>query len=273
MDNPQKIIVYGRDHETPNEIYCQLAENPCIGFGISVGVTQKANEDCIGISTLNTDILLSIADGHWGSEASELAVSKVIEFLNPKVRPAKDNEARARLFPLFEQINSQLFQTAMMFPGAPASEATLIVCYIRETPKGKYLYWASFGDSYLFIQRDGELKQLNSLNPYWLGMLSMLSEKSNTGISLKYLSGDSHYTGVASGLETGIETLTSGDTVFLCTDGLIGSDEKASEVVLENIRSLLSANMALDAKAKDIINSALARGEIDNVSCIIASIA
>ncbi|MBV6395143.1 MAG: hypothetical protein HFACDABA_00714 [Anaerolineales bacterium] len=269
MDNQHKIAIYGRDHETPNEIYYSSIEGLGIGFGISVGVTQKANEDCIGLSTLNTDVVLTIADGHWGNEASELAVSKVVEFLNPDVRLSKDNEARARLFPLFEQINNELLQSAMRFPGAPAAETTLIVCYIRETPRGKYLYWASFGDSYLFIFRNGELKQLNSLNKYWLGMLSKLSENAESGISLKYLSGESRYIGVASGLETGIEKLSSGDVVFLCTDGLIGSDDEVPEAVAQNIQTILSANTPTNLKAKEIVNSALMRGEIDNVSCVI----
>lgn len=274
MDNQQKIAIYGREHEVPNEIYCQLSESGNIGVGISVGVTQKANEDCIGVSIIGTETLLTIADGHWGGEASELAVSKVMEFLNPAIRLPKDNEARARLFPLFEQINTELLTSAMIAPGSPTPETTLIVCHIRETSRGKYLYWSSFGDSYLYILKDGELKQLNSLNSYWLGMLSKLSENAGTKeISLKYLSGESHYVGVASGLETGIEKLASGDTVFLCSDGLIGSDEKTSESVVNNIHSILSANTTLDTKVKDIINSALIRGEIDNVACVVAQIA
>lgn len=273
MDNQHKIAVYGREHETPNEIYYSSVENLGIDFGISVGVTQKDNEDCIGITTLNTDVVLSVADGHWGNEASELAVSKVIEFLNPDVRLSKDNEARARLFSIFEQINYELLQSSMKFPGAPAAETTLIVCYIRETPRGKFLYWASFGDSYSFIFRNGELKQLNSLNKYWLGMLSKLSENADSGISLKYLSGESHYIGVASGLETGIEKLSSGDVVFLCTDGLIGSDNEVPKAVAQNIQTILSANTSTNLKAKEIINSALARGETDNVSCVIYPIA
>lgn len=273
MDNQQKIAIYGREYETPSEIYSPSIENLNIGFGISVGVTKRANEDCIGISTLKTDMVLSIADGHWGSEASHLAISKVIEFLNPDIRLSKGNEARARLFSLFEQINCELFQSAMKFPGAPAAETTLIVCYVTETPKGKYLYWASFGDSYLFIFRDGKLQQLNSLNKYWLGMLSKLSENAEAGIPLKYLSGESHYIGVASGLETGIEKLSSGDTVFLCTDGLIGSDNEVPEAVAQNIQTILSANSPINLKAKDIIKFALDRGEIDNISCIIAPIA
>ena len=164
-----------------------------------------------------------------------------------------------------------LFEMAMTNPGSPTPETTLIVCHLRKTSKGKLLFWSSFGDSYLFILRDGELRQLNSLNPYWLGMLSKLSENTEKkAIHLKYLSGDSRYVGVADGLETGIENVQSGDVIFLCTDGLIGSDTEISEDMANNLKVILTSAAPLDVKVKELVLSALSRGEIDNVSCVVA---
>jgi PPM family protein phosphatase len=273
MNDSIQEIVYGKQFETPNDIYCQTIPDSGIGFGISVGTIAKANEDCVGVSILGKEIILTIADGHWGKEASELAVTKAVEMLDRQNRFPKDNETRARLYALFEQINTNLFQMAMVNPGSPASETSLIVCYLRETPTGKYLFWSSFGDSYLFILNNGVLKQLNSLNPFWLGMLSKLSENAETkAISLKYLSGESRYVGVSAGLETGIEKLDPGEVVFLCTDGLIGSDDGVPESIADNIKSILSTNSTSDAKAHELIKSALMRGEKDNISCIVAHI-
>lgn len=272
MDNQTIITAFGRAYETPNEVHCQKVANSEIGVGISVGTTHKANEDGVGISISGKEAILAIADGHWGREASELAITRSVEMLESSRAP-KDNETRARLYALFEQINITLFEIAMSKPGAPAPETSLIVCYLRETPNGKYMFWASFGDSYLIVFKSGKVQQLNSLNPYWLGMLSKLSENAELRtIPLRYLSGESRYVGVSSGIETGIEKLETGDTVFLCTDGLIGSDDGIPESVTSSIETILSTNSASDEKARELVNSALTRNEKDNISCIVACI-
>jgi len=272
MIDSNTIIVYGKDHETPNEIHSQVIANARVGLGISVGTTSKANEDCLGVSICGEEILLAIADGHWGSGASELAAQKAMELFRSADHLPKENEIRARLYALFEQINQELFEVAMANPGASAPETTLIVCHVREIASEKYLYWSSFGDSFLLLFRRGDLIQLNSLNPYWLGMLSRLSENSQTRqLVLKSLFGESRYVGVADGLETGIEKCQPGDVILLCTDGLIGSDVRVPEDILQKIATILNENISLAKKLNGLIAFALARGEIDNVSCILLS--
>jgi len=271
MSDPYNLVIYGKDHEAPNEIYCQV--NSKIGFGMSVGISSKANEDCLGMSRLEEDVLLAIADGHWGREASELAVQKATDMFRSTHPLPRENEIRARFYALFEQINHELFEEAMSNPGASAPETTLIVCHLKEIASEKYLYWSSFGDSFLFVLRRGELIQLNSLNSYWLGMLSRLSENSQTRqLVLKSLFGESRYVGVIDGLETGIKKMQPGDMVFLCTDGLIGSDERVPESVAQKIQTILNDRLPLEHKINELIKSALARGERDNVSCIVAQI-
>jgi PPM family protein phosphatase len=273
MSDPNKIIIYGRDHEVPNEIHCQVIANSKIGFGMSVGTVSKANEDCLGISTFEDNVLLAIADGHWGRDASEVAIDKAVDMLRSAERLPRENEVRARFYALFEQINRELFERAMGNPGAAAPETTLIVCYLKEFLSERYLYWSSFGDSFLFILREDELIQLNSLNAYWLGLLSSLSENSRTKqLVLQSLFGESRYVGVADGLETGIEKLQSGDLIFLCTDGLIGSDEKVPESISQKIQTILGDVPRLENKINELIKSALDRGEKDNITCIVTQI-
>ena len=273
MSESKNTVIYGRDHESLNEIYCQTFETSNIAFGISVGVMPKANEDCLGISISRDELIIAIADGHWGKEGSQLAIDKTMEMFRLMLRPAKENETRARFYALFEQINQELFEMAMEHPGAFAPETTLIVCQLKEFESEKYLYWSSFGDSYLLLLRDKKLIQLNSLNAYWLGMLSKMSDSSKTKqLTLKSLFGESRYIGVADGLETGIEKLQSGDMILLCTDGLIGSDEGVPESVGQNVKSILSTSVSLKVKVMNLIQFALDRGERDNVSCILAQI-
>jgi len=273
MDELNNIVIYGRDYEAANKIHCQVIPDSRIGFGVSVGTTSKANEDGLGVSILEDDVLLAIADGHWGRGASELAIQKAMDLFHSIDQLPQGNEIRARFYALFEQINRELLERAMAKPGAPAPETTLIVCHLKEILSEKYLYWSSFGDSFLFVFRRDELIQLNSLNAYWLGMLSRLSKNSKTRqLVLKSLFGESRYVGVADGLETGIEKLQAGDVIILCTDGLIGSDEEVPEPVSRKIQTILNSIAPLEGKTSELIQSALDRGEKDNVACIVLQV-
>jgi len=273
IDKLIKEVILGPDHQAQREVYTRSFEPHHIAWGTSVGVTTKPNEDAVGVSVLGGEVVLAVADGHWGRDASEIAVSKAVELLNPDARPSKDSETRARLFALFDQVNTELYQLATSSPGASASETTLIVCHVKETPEGKYLYWSSFGDSYLFLLRNGELKQLNSLHQFWLGYLSRLSESaSSRSILMRFLSEEARYVGVASGLETGIQKLEPDDLVFLCTDGLVGSDYEPEQAILDELRAILISNVPVKSKVEKMIASALSRGEQDNISCVLARI-
>ena len=270
MDNV-KLTIYGKDHEAQGEVYARELGSLQIALGTSVGVLSKANEDCLGAAVRSSEIVLTIADGHWGRDASEIAVSKAVDLLRDDARPSKESETRARLFALFDQVNTELYRLATLTPGASASETTLIVCHVKQAATGKYLYWSSFGDSYLFLLRDKQLKQLNSLQPFWLGYLSKLSENAKTGsILMRFLFEEARYVGVASGLETGIEKLDPEDVIFLCTDGLVGSDREPEPSILNEITEVLISDVPLKSKVERVITSALRRGELDNISCVIA---
>lgn len=270
---PTSITIFGKDHEEPGSIFSRAWDGLNIAFGTSPGVTVKPNEDALAVAVLDSEIILAIADGHWGREASELAVSKAVSLLGPDNRPSKDSETRARLFALYEHINAVLFDQASSAPGSSTPETSLIVCHVKAAASEKYLYWSSFGDSYLFLLRNRELTQLNSLNAFWLGYLSKLSENATTKtILMRFLSEEARYVGVASGLETGIEKLEQGDMVFLCTDGMVGSDYDPNPDILAELGRILSSEGRLKMKVDNMIGAALRRGERDNISCVLAEI-
>ena len=269
MATSQKITILGRDHVEKGGIFLQSLDSLPVALGTSAGSTAKPNEDAVGASVLGPELVLAIADGHWGREASEIGVSKAMELLSPDSLPVAGSKTQGRLFSLFEQINDQLYGMAATTSGAATSETTLIVCHIQETEHDKFLYWASFGDSYIFLLRKEILKQLNSLQPRWLGYLSKLSEINETrGVLMRTLVDKDRYVGVAGGLETGMENLKSGDIIFLCTDGLVGADRDPNPAQLYGIRKLLLSDLPIEAKVEKAIASALARGEKDNITCL-----
>jgi serine/threonine protein phosphatase PrpC len=273
MEYSNRITIFGRDHEMKGDIYSQSVESPNVALATSVGVSSKPNEDAIGVATVGMEMVLAIADGHWGREASEIAISKAMGLIGPEIRPSLESETRAKLFSLFDQVNTQLYELRTSDPGALTPETTLIACHVKQTDSGKCLYWASFGDSFLFVLRSGQLRQINSLHPRWLGYLSKLSEKTDSrAILMRFLTDEARYMGVASGLETGIEKLEFGDIVFLCTDGLVGSDTAPDPSVLAGITQILTSDFPHGSKVEKVIALALHRGETDNISCGMAGI-
>ena len=118
MEYSNRIMILGRDHELKGEIYSQSVESSNVALGTSVGVTSKPNEDAIGLTTVGRELVLAIADGHWGREASEIAISKAMERISPDIRLSRESETRARLFSLFEQVNSLLYEMGTAAPGA-----------------------------------------------------------------------------------------------------------------------------------------------------------
>jgi serine/threonine protein phosphatase PrpC len=273
MERAKQLTIFGRDHESRGQVYVEGLEAFGVALGTSVGALTKPNEDCLGVSVFGSEQILAIADGHWGRDASEMGVSKAVELLREEGRPSRDSETRARLFALFDQVNTELYELATSAPGTPTPETTLMVGHVKRTSAGTYLYWASFGDSYLFILRNHTLNQLNTLNPFWLGYLSKLSEHAATkSILMRFLAAEARSVGVASGLETGIEKLEPGDLVVLCTDGMMGSDVRPEPLVLDEICAILTSGRPLASKVEHMIASALARGEEDNISCLVAEI-
>ena len=269
----QRIIILGRDHDAKGEIHLQSLDALPVTLGTSAGTIAKPNEDAVGVSALGKGLVLAIADGHWGRKASEIGVSKAVELPTFDSLPAVESEIQAGLFSIFEQVNNQLYDLSALTPSEATPETTLIVCQIKEVEGRKSLYWASFGDSYLFLLRKEKLNQLNTLQQRWLGYLSKLSEKSETrAVLMRYLTDEARYVGVVGGLETGIEELEPGDIVFMCTDGLIGADRDPNPAQLYGIRMLLTSDLSIDSKVEKAIVSALQRGETDNITCLAARI-
>jgi serine/threonine protein phosphatase PrpC len=194
----QSTTLLGHDYPSASVIFTRSV-TASIAVGISVGKTIKPNQDALAVAVSENAMLLAIADGHWGDEAGELAVRKAVEMFRSPARLPDGNELRGRLFCLFEQINRDLSNQSLHFPGAPTPETTLIVCYLRRDAGAIKMYWASFGDSYLFLKTDGAIRQINTLYPRWLGALSKMAESAGAqGIFIPYPATRSdHYLGVA----------------------------------------------------------------------------
>jgi hypothetical protein len=66
-----RLTIYGKEHEVPGELCARDLAPFSMGLGTSVGIAIKPNEDCLGAAALGSELILAIADGHWGRDASE----------------------------------------------------------------------------------------------------------------------------------------------------------------------------------------------------------
>lgn len=267
-------LLLGRDFSEPGRAFIKTITGTPIAVGISVGKQNKPNQDAIAVSVSENVALLAVADGHWGHEASELGVRLAMEMLESPVRPPEGNEVRGRLYALFEQVNRRLFDTAMGSPGAVTPETTLIVCWLCQDLDGSQLYWASFGDSYLYLRAGDTIRQLNTLKSCWLGALSMMAERAGAqGLTLLYpTTGEDRYLGVAAGLETGMEKLEAGTSLLLCTDGLIEPAGREAALTSTDLRPILGSDQSPELRVRALLDTALARGGSDNIACVLAEI-
>src|SRR5688500_5549419 len=71
MQTLDHVIVLGEEHTSASRLHVAQALRGAAAYGISVGYTDKANEDALGIASIGPDALVAVADGHWGSDASK----------------------------------------------------------------------------------------------------------------------------------------------------------------------------------------------------------
>jgi serine/threonine protein phosphatase PrpC len=115
MESLQRITLLGRDHDAKGEIHLQSLDAPPVALGTSAGTIAKPNEDAAGVSALGPELVLALADGHWGRDASEIAVSKAVDLLDPGFRPSTESEIQARLFSIFERTLPVIFEWKMIW--------------------------------------------------------------------------------------------------------------------------------------------------------------
>lgn len=104
-----------------------------------------------------------IADGMGGHTSGDIASSLVVEAVDVALtdlwaqKSDLDRTLRKHLPKLVETANKRLANYIKTDPDTQGMGTTLIVAVILDGN----LYWASIGDSPLYIWRDGRLKQLN----------------------------------------------------------------------------------------------------------------
>jgi serine/threonine protein phosphatase PrpC len=148
-------VLRGREHTVIGAV-ATIAEGRC-AVAISRGGAGKTyahtdpNEDVAAFRAGEGGVLLAVADGHWGCDAAELAVERLVERHARHWTGASatglaalwSSQARGALVDVNETIVREAVRR-----GAAAARTTLALALLR--PGDDLFAWASMGDSHVF---------------------------------------------------------------------------------------------------------------------------
>jgi len=216
----------GRDHGELGAI--ETCSEDGVALALSIGGAKKQyghtdpNEDAALFSLGAGGMLLAVADGHGGVEASEAATTCVLERLAPRwtsdtrqLRGCWEEEALTGL----AACEAAILKCAAS-GGRRLSRTTLALAVVR--PAEGFLYFLSIGDSHLYQVRGGTAVDL-AVERSASGKLFFLGDGLDTLDSLREK------------CVIGAETLAGLRAVVLATDGLsergVGVDDPGLTVV------------------------------------------
>jgi serine/threonine protein phosphatase PrpC len=247
----ERAIVRGHDHPAlGTSSVTALAAS--LAIGISAGARAKTsptaapNEDAGAVARGSRADLLVVADGHFGTEASELVVDHVLRAIGEDPPPADLTDED--LVALFYAAGIAV-QRETTRPGCPHphSRSTLAIALVASD----LVQWAAIGDSCVVVATGDGGTRLDAPRPAYLGH---------------------HFTAadVAGALSRGRTPRVSRTCVVLATDGLVqGLEEGGAEVAASVGTDARDAAAATDV-AQALLGRALGNGVRDAVTVAVA---
>lgn len=203
-----------------------------------------------------TRILAVVCDGMGGmadgGKASQTAIQMMVQgFKQIEKLPTVDIPA------FFRQGIRAIDQTIYNFPKEDGKgSGTTMVAVVAEDNK---LYWASVGDSRIYIIRGSQMQQVTRDHNYWLRLQEMVA---NGQITREEAMNRRQKEALISFLGIGNVTLMDvntqpfemqyGDVVMLCSDGITKtlSDDQIHGIISSEI-------VSMEDKAKTLVNAAI----------------
>lgn len=221
----------------------------------------------------NRGHLFLVADGMGGHQAGEVASALTVASIEAYILhvlhrfsnlgASDEHEVVRELKSALRSADQRIFAEAVHHPEFKGMGTTLTLAFIS----GWKLFVMHAGDSRCYLYRDGTLRQLTRDHTFAAelarnGVISPESVPTNRFRHLvtNILGGDC--AGVE--VEVQMETLESGDCVFLCSDGL------SDMLSLERITTILNAEVDPERACKRLVFEANGEGGHDNITAIVA---
>lgn len=235
------------------------------------GRVRKANED-----RCELDLALGVfvvADGMGGHNAGEVASELAVETIMSFMRRTQEGDDVTwpygidrnltfhanRLTTAVRLANRRVFRTAESRDELSGMGTTVVAAFIE----AGQLVFANVGDSRIYSLLDGQLTQL-STDDSWVATLQSAGalapgQKHPMRHVLTNVVGAREEVEV----QIGERTLTDGEVLMLCSDGLHG------EITDDQVREILSAETEVVAAADRLIAAVLEQAARDNVTALV----
>jgi protein phosphatase len=234
------------------------------------GLTRDNNEDSLAFDEPTLTAVL--ADGMGGYNAGEIASGMATAFIKSELSRwlteagdgAKAREVRRAMEICVDNANRSIFNSANSNAHYAGMGTTLVVGVFRDDR----LVLGHIGDSRCYRFRDGLLNQITKDH-------SLLQEQMDAGLitpeqaatsSIKNLVTRALGVDESVLLEVNEHAVQAGDLYLMCSDGLSDmiNDDAISEIV--------SGELPLEQRAKQLIDAANERGGRDNISVLMIEV-
>lgn len=253
---------------------------------------RKYNEDRCGVdhlvtrSGLRLDVAV-VCDGVGGEEHGERAAQLAVDTVLGSLRSSQETEIPRLITAVVRAANAAVVAETERLGGRQAMASTLVLALIVD---GQTLHIANVGDSRIYLCRDGTFQQLTCDHTFanvmvWLGKLTPEAAASNpdAGKVMRALGlhpalqvdqgvylGTTDY-GEANGRGRAGIPLQTGDSVLLCSDGLMKNAPSTGQplITADEITHTVQTYEG-QAAAQALISTALGRIPVgdpaDNIS-------
>jgi protein phosphatase len=203
--------------------------------------------------------LAIIADGMGGYEGGQEASRLAVETIEEVYGDTPDSEPQALLVTAFQEAHQRILReaderTALQGMGTTCTAIALL---------GPHLYYAHVGDSRLYLVRNGSISRLTHDHSYVSRLVKhgVISSEEAESHPQRHILTAALGAGTDLTPETPEQpvTLSPGDVLVLCTDGLWGV------VNDEEIRGVVSSRNPNDA-CRELVETAKQRGGPDNIT-------
>jgi protein phosphatase len=234
----------------------------------AVGARDE-QEDAYGAEVLPDSVLAVVCDGMGGlghgAEASTLAVAELRRLCSEK----SEEDSYPEFFLQAVNVLDQLVYRQKSATGDRLAGGTTLVAVVLTQDR---LYWASVGDSRLYIMRGAELVQVTQDHNYFLTLNRLRDEgkiapadyevEAERGEALLSYLGMNGVKLIDINSEPFV--LQPGDTLLLTTDGLYRA------LPFAEMAELLATGAAAEA-AEALVSTALGKGHLrqDNITCTV----
>ena len=224
-----------------------------------IGLVRQRNEDRFFIDG-NVCAVTDGMGGYSGGEiASTYAVDEIREYL-----AALETVGQQDLCDAIIHANQRIVNRVASEERLAGMGTTAVVTAIKDNQ----LYWASVGDSRLYIYRDGLLRQITTDHSMVQELLTAGEITKDEMLSHPQRNLLTRAVGVDEVLEvdSGIESILPGDRILLCTDGLSGY--VTDDVIASALQSSDDNMMVVES----LMDTVYEVGAGDNVTIVVGTI-